>query len=199
MKHVFEGHARLLRFFLPVLAFAVVSAGSSPARGGGAGNAATGSGHVAVWEGQPYWDSYAFTARSRDDGSVSGRVRYFDKVAGYRANGDVFNLVVSGNKAKIGFQAERGGGAGFRQGFFVVVDGGEGNGAACCDSISWLIVVEENGFFTAPDGSQTPLAEFEAMTPDEFVAWEQQVRDGDGNAVLAPQLFAYVNGNIQVR
>jgi hypothetical protein len=154
-------------------------------------HSATGSGHLAFVAGEPYWDSYSFTAKILADGRVLGQVQYFDKMMRFSVHGEVFDLKVDGTMAKIAFRIKHGtypweGFEDDRYGFFVVVDNGEGGDVTNCDMISWLVPADEEGFFG------TSLQELIDMEPDDFIAWLA----GFG---YEPALFAYVKGNIQVR
>jgi hypothetical protein len=122
---------------------------------------------------------------------VSGQVQYYDKELNLRLHGEAIDLKVEGNAAKIGFRITHGhwpwaGSEDYVYAFFVVVDTGQGSGVAGADMISWVMPATEDGVWG------TPLGDLLAMTPGQFLAWEE----ANG---FEPQLFAYLNGNLQVR
>lgn len=149
----------------------------------------TGSGQIAMFYGEAWRGHVMFTARILADGRVKGQVNYFDQEGSNFISGEVFDLKVDGNMAKIFYRVERGGflAPGFEDfpyAFFTVVDNGEG-GSASLDMISWVVPANEDGFFG------TSLQEFIDMSPAGLVEW----LEANG---WVPGLFAYINGNIQV-
>ena len=161
-------------------------------------NSATGSAHISlVGDGETYWDYWAFNAKLHSDGRVSGQIQFKDREAGYSFHGEIIDLKVDGNMAKIMWRFKREPSPGWPDGFVygvaVVVDGGEGKKATNPDMVSWGIFLTGTG---TPEGyglPDTPLQEFLDFTPQEYVDWLSSV------GFLTPELFAYVNGNIQVR
>ena len=159
-------------------------------------HSATGSGHISILDGTPYNDNWSFSATQRADGKCSGQVQYTDREYSYTFHGDVVNLQVEdhgakGKWAKLDWTCKRGptypGMQDDKFGFVVVIDNGEGKNASGPDMISFGILVSQ-------EGAQTrTLQQLKDMTPSEFVSW---LIDQLGEEYA---LYAYQNGNIQVR
>jgi hypothetical protein len=185
-------------FLCAVCLMPVTSGTAAVAQSNGVVHSATGSGRIAMFYGQPYRDSYSFNAELRADGRISGQVQYTDREMGYTVHGEVIDLKVEGNMAKIAYRFARppkGLPQGWLQdqvyGFFVVVDGGEGNNAPAPDMISWWFSANEDGCVCG-GLTTTPLNTLIGFTPTQFLAWETALG-------FVPELFVYMRGNIQVR
>lgn len=189
----------LLFLFLLVLAFmspSVTLLPSAQAQDAKVLHAATGSAHISILgPGQTNWDSWAFNAQQRSDGTVSGEIQFADRTAGYTFHGEIIDLKVDGNQAKFMWRFKREPSPGwpdiFVYGVAVVVDGGEGKKASSPDMVSWGIFLTETG---TPGGYGLPPTSFQTLldfTPQQYLDWLA--------GFIEPQLFAYVNGNIRVR
>jgi hypothetical protein len=150
-------------------------------------HSATGSGHFVYFGQENYNDQWSFSAKVAD-GKVTGQVQYTDREMGYTFHGEVYQLIVDGNMAKLGWVAKRGptypAWEGLQYGFVVVVDNGEGKGVM--DQISWGMLADETG------AGGASLLDIVAMDPQGYITWLIDMG-------LDPPLWEYVDGNIQVR